>query len=714
MKKFIKKTIAGLIAGVMAVSSMPFVALASDKAMNFKTGISISGYENQYGLMYYTESTNDYAFSVLKEVNKDGVITVKKGSDFTITQSFGTWSAEKSSTAGDESFASKGLHWHYGDNSTKYALGATTATGEDSITYWTANLKGSTDTIQSSVDGTLANKKVSDDNRATSSDGGSHEAYGTYHFTPSSFSQLNTPGEYQIELKTAVSFSQWKFNLGYRWCSIYGTDSAITVTVRVVDDYNFVNTDGTTVKTVEATSVAEALKSAPANTATKYEYVDNNSHKKTTYAWQDASAVTGTTINEVETTVSESHSTTSGICEYCEKNILDTSTYDAQLEKVEDIAKNKDKEYTADSIKKLQEIINDVKAKRENATTQEDIDNLTKTLMESTQDLAVAKNTVTFYTVAADTSVPVKIEEMTLDYGTTYTANAESTVAQWIVKTDSTNTQTKLNTYDSSVSVIVTKDVEIYAYLSDEEATETSSKVTFLGKNGQVVAIKYVANGETLPTKDVPIPEIPFYSASAWDVASITGDGNEYTVKATYYSLLGVQNCTVNLVENGEITFTKDYSYDSYVYLSKADKSKKYALYSDKECTNLLTIIDGVDFYAPKTAAVYVTEYTEAAKATVAVTGSFATSTETKNYANFNCKFYLPEGATAVEWGLQVKVGKDGYAKVKAESKSERNEYTVKLGTSSASSIEGRAYLVYTLNGETVTINSGDFMLVEF
>ena len=44
MKKFIKKTIAGLIAGVMAVSSMPFTALAdtaSDKELIQSKSIAV-------------------------------------------------------------------------------------------------------------------------------------------------------------------------------------------------------------------------------------------------------------------------------------------------------------------------------------------------------------------------------------------------------------------------------------------------------------------------------------------------------------------------------------------------------------------------------------------------------------------------------------------------------------------------------------------------
>ncbi len=481
--------------------------------------------------------------------------------------------------------------------------------------------------------------------------------------------------------------------------------------------YSFVNADGITVDTVEATSVEEALKSAPTNTATKYDYVDNTKHKTTTYAWQEASEVTGTTINEVESVVEEAHTIDANthLCTLCGGYALDTSAYETALAEVKAIAENKDEKYTTDSITALNQVINSVEEERKKVTTQEELDTLTKILRESVYDLAIAKNTVTFYTVAAGSSVPTQVDTQTLDYGTTYTANAGSNVKQWTVTTDESHTSTKLNTFDSSVNVIVTKDVSIYAYLSDEDTSVTSSKVTFLGKNNQVVAIKYVASGEELKTSTVDIPEIPFYSAGSWSEETITGDGNEYTVKASYTYLLGATTCQVNLVDDSGIIWTKDYSYDSYVYLSKADKSKKYALYSDKACTKLLTYIDGVDFYAPKTDAVYVKEYTEEAQPTVAVTGSFSTSTSTKKYANFNCKFFLPADATAVEWGLEVKIGDGVYAKVKAESKSERNEYTVKLGTgidSGTNSIEGRAYLVYEYNGVTYTINSGDLTTV--
>ena len=157
----------------------------------------------------------------------------------------------------------------------------------------------------------------------------------------------------------------------------------------------------------------------------------------------------------------------------------------------------------------------------------------------------------------------------------------------------------------------------------------------------------------------------------------------------------------------------KKYSYDSYVYLTGANTTKKYALYSDAARTKLLTILDGIDFYAPKTKDIYVGEYTGEDKASIGITGSFNQRTETPTgtikSAVYNCKFYLPEGATVVEYGLEVTLnGKT--ARVKAESKSERNEYSISLNApitaTSITAVDGRAYVTYTLNGKTTTIYS--------
>ncbi len=823
MRKIIKKTLAGLIAGVMAVSSMPFVALADDttaldEAKTALSSFSYSGittktgtwYNNNSGtetmptetysnLLYAADSnadkgefTNDskstkgylryqtvvflydnittprapimVVYGATKSVNRYiGAITLSDNQNNAL-QLIGNWNCSRKNNYGNG--------WEYanvwaqngGDdinpgidlnNPTEAQIAGQAFANSWNVRPGMANkmeYKGSfadgtyTQTITPTVDFYQGGNSPYTDVHDTIT--GSESLYAVnYKAVLDTIDQAKTDitsvsydkytedsvNAYAAAVKalTAFNVSSLTFSADTLETDV---ETAGTTIENLVDGYisakdglkvktytySFVNAEGTTVGTVEATSVEEALASSekPANTATKYEYVDNTKHNTTTYAWQDASAVTGTTISEVASTASEAHTIDANthLCTLCDGAALDTSVYDTALAEVKEIAENKDEKYTKDSIEALKQVIDDIERKRANVTTQDELDALSKALRESTCDLALAKNTVTFYTVADGASSATQVEQQTLAYGTTYTANANANVKQWIVTTDESNTSTKLNTFDSSVNVIVTKNVSIYAYLSNEDTSETSSKVTFLGKNNQVVAIKYVAAGEKFETSTVDVPEIPFYKGSAWDTATITGDGKEYTVKATYTYLLGAKTCQVNLVgEAGTVPWTKDYSYDSYVYLSTADKSKKYALYSDAACENLLTYIDGVDFYAPKTEKVYVKAYTEEAQPTVAVTGSFSTSTSTKKYANFNCKFYLPADAEAVEWGLEVKIGDGAYAKVKAESKSERNEYTVKLGTgndSGTNAIEGRAYLVYKYNGGTYTINSGDLTTV--
>lgn len=224
MKKMFKKSIAMLIAVLMVISVMPITALASDKNLEIKTNVKIAGYENQYGLMYYNSGNKvDYILSVIKEANSDGVITVKKGSNLTVTQSFGTWTNVDNSAAGDTNIASNGLKWHYG-NGTDYAI-ASVLNHDNKANNWNAYISGDTSkAIQSSVGGTMANKSVQNSLRSTSSEGAVNEATGIYTMTPETFPQLNTPGEYKIDLWSTVSLMNWKYNFPTtRWCSIYGT-----------------------------------------------------------------------------------------------------------------------------------------------------------------------------------------------------------------------------------------------------------------------------------------------------------------------------------------------------------------------------------------------------------------------------------------------------------------------------------------------------------
>lgn len=397
----------------------------------------------------------------------------------------------------------------------------------------------------------------------------------------------------------------------------------------------------------------------------------------------------------------------SGLCKKCgyQKSMLDYEAWNKAAQESGTILTSGASIYTAESFNEYNELYKSAVEVRQNAATQEDVDKATAMLLSA--KTVLRKRSVTVTLVYDNDGNEATHETKTVAYGATYDAVSDKNVEKWTVSTDDGATTTRLNTYDKTVSIVVTKDVVIKAYQTDEEQTAASSKVTFYGKNNVVVAVKYVEKGIDLATNTVGVPEIPFYGTGKWDKETVTGTGSDISVKAVYETTQAEDElCGVHYegFENG----VKKYSYDSYVYLTGADTTKKYALYSDEARTKLLTVLNGIDFYAPKTDNIYVGVYTGEDKASIGITGSFNQRTETTKSAVYNCKFYLPEGATVVEYGLEVTLnGKT--ARVKAESKSERNEYSIRLNapvSSSITAVDGRAYVTYTLNGKTTTLYS--------
>lgn len=522
--------------------------------------------------------------------------------------------------------------------------------------------------------------------------------------------------------------------------------------------YTFIKADGTTRTTVEAENDAKALESKPDNTASTQKTSNGNGqHTWKTYSWptsatdyvfkeietnhtEDCSGGTATctakaicsgckteygevlghdytyeyvdktyhtkkcTRGDVEEVKEEHTLGTDGKCTVCKGTVIDFESYNAAVNEAGAIMMHMT-EYTDESYKEFYNIVTGATAKKDSVKTQAELDSLTDTIISA--KTVLRKKSVTVTLVYDNDGNEVTHETKTVAYGDTYDAVSDKNVEKWTVSTDDGATTTRLNTYDKTVSIVVTKDVVIKAYQTDEEQTAASSKVTFYGKNNVVVAVKYVANGTPLATDTVGVPKIPFYDNGKWDKETVTGTGSDISVKAVYETTQAEDElCGVHYdgFENG----VKKYSYDSYVYLTGADTTKKYALYSDEARTKLLTVLNGIDFYAPKTDNIYVGEYTGEDKASIGITGSFSQRTETTKSAVYNCKFYLPEGATVVEYGLEVTLnGKT--ARVKAESKSERNEYSVKLNapvSSSITAVDGRAYVTYTLNGKTTTLYS--------
>ena len=751
MKKFIKKTIAGLIAGVMAISSMPFTALAdtaSDKAFiqskinsgapTYATTTSTSGnaLSNNSGYMnnilvsgnydqraraqfayndsngYYIaahaldkavavyDGTNDVKIPVAVEA-KDGYcqtnLTVYTGIDHVALKNGGQFSL------GNDTWIRTNSWTDYGDSSD---------TSHDFSTDDTVNK-----TRGKSATGYF---EVFKKNWVGASSKNYKQWKNYITFTPnSSFTETYYASLTTLAYKCQADiYAKWGNGDGDKQ-DIAADTSDYTVDYKVI---NYVP-----LKTLlNGDDLKNTFKTVSAN--------ESDYDASTVSAYYSALAelyrfnlTDGLTVDTVATkaekmkTLITNYNTAKGNLKklpQIDKSYIDA--YDAALKEAEEKANDTDGKYTAESIEALKTVIADVKAKRGDVKTNADLDALTTSLLTAISNLVQTKFTVEFVKIGTDGKQVGETVKTTKEYGQTFEANAEANVKGWVVYTDNRATMTRLNTFDQVASVVITKDAKIEAYLSGEAETTNSSKVTFLGRHNQVVAIRYVADGQPLDTnKEVEVPKIPFYTSNGWDVASVTGDGKEYTVKAIYTCDRVDENdkCTVHFGK-----WSKAYAYDNYVYLPNTEAGKKYALYSDAGLSNVLTVLDGVDFYAPKRKDIYVGVYDGDDIARVAVMGTFSKIEGSKKSAYYNCKFNLPENAKAIEWGVELKyTDKNGnvkYAPLKAELKSKRNEYTSRLDVTSASvtGLTVRAYVVYSVKNnpkqivrsaeETVTFNA--------
>ena len=403
---------------------------------------------------------------------------------------------------------------------------------------------------------------------------------------------------------------------------------------------------------------------------------------------------------------------TDGKCTVCKGTVIDYTAFDAAANAAGDIMFNGKSEYTDESYAEFGKIVAGATAKKGDVKTQAELDSLTDTIVSAKTVLRKKTVTVTLQKVGAnDTPTTIKTYE-NQEYGTALEidlATEDSSikcVEKWTVSTDDGATTTKLSSTDTKLTLYVTKSATVTVYeLSEPEDSETVkySKVVFLGKNGVIVGIRYLAENTELETSTVTVPQIPFYEKGEWDTPTVTGTGKTIYVRAKYTASTNKSDlCNVHF-DNWQ----KPYSYDSFVRPEGIDPSKQYALASDAEGKNIITYLEGVDFYAPKTSDIYVVEVQERVAKT-GITGHFAGSDETYRWATYNCKFYLPENCTAIEWGLEVAVGKQKQL-IKAEHLSKGNEYTVNARVKTNSTLHlvtCRSYVTYKQNGETKTIYS--------
>ena len=748
MKKFIKKTIAGLIAGVMAVSSMPFTALANDYSEfdtmksqmasftayqpsahgSFSGDKDYTNYEDHYKGLLYAEDVKDYSATGSVQLGSDwtgsnstyanlyfptSVALYTDDNEITVpimisasTSRSGTWDCKFRAHSGVISGDGLSLVnniWNgkdekTGDKDNWYANGNQTSHLPAMNFMWTINqtsYKLSTDATNSPTNSDI------DPGYGKNAQIWANKVKVSPTFSNSTSVETKS---YKPEIKFYVSGKKKNIDTGK---SITLTSSDAVTVINYQPYLNKLATVKSDVASMDATKYTVDSVKAYVVACNKFLNINPLAYSYST----DTKAVDSLVeaMNKAMTDYDLAKKNLEKLPQI-EQSYIDS--YNNALKEAEAKALNPNNRYTVDSINALKAEIASVKTARDSVKTNEELEALTTRLLTAISNLVQAKFNVVFVTVGLDSTTENEKYNDYIEYGETYNADAGANVKKWVVTTDNGNTSTVIDNFDQKASFVITKDAKIYAYLSGEDSSKTSSKVTFLGRHNQVVAIRYVADGKTLETKDVDAPSIPFYKFEKWDVASVKGDGNEYTVKASYTCKQTSEFCTVHFGD-----WSQAYAYDSYVYLPNTVAGTKYALYSDEQCTKLLTVLDGVDFYAPKTSDIYVKAYDAEATVSIAVTGSFAEKDEKsgKNYANFNCKFYLPAGADAIEWGVQVK-SPDGTktANVKGEKLSERNEYTVRFGTSSSSvtSITGRAYLVYVQDGVKTTIYSPEFVTV--
>ncbi len=381
--------------------------------------------------------------------------------------------------------------------------------------------------------------------------------------------------------------------------------------------------------------------------------------------------------------------------------------------------------YTDASIKDFEATVNPVidsanKAQNDPAIKQADIDNFTSQLLSALSMLRKKSITITIK-IRKNGAIDNSYEEHP-NYGDSIEIDSKidptkESVKGWVVTTDTTDgkkTATRVGTIDSKFTLHATMDATVEAFVVPltDQTTTAYSRVIFYGFNGRVIDVKYLKNNETL-VKDnyTPAPTVPFYSFTSWSTDSATGNGKDIIVRANYSADPTAQQCNVHYerFENG----SKQYSYDQYVYLPDVQNGEYFALSTSAEATEdtILTYLKGREFHVPMVNDIYVVKVNAAdRKAKVAVTGSYATTpVADKNRAVFNCKFYLPEGCEAVEWGARITANNRTKA-VKSDKNSKYNEYSIYMNVPKNSSIKeftAVAYVTYRdSKGNYTTIES--------
>ena len=464
--------------------------------------------------------------------------------------------------------------------------------------------------------------------------------------------------------------------------------------------------DGVTAETKPTANAEYSEKSALADCTYAYEYKDKTYHTKK--------------CTDCDFPVKEEEHTLdgNGLCTLCNNQIIAYEAYNATKQTAVD-ALTKETEYEARTFNNFKAVYDDVTVKASKVKTQDELDKLNAQLLSALSMLRKKDLTITIEIwkngncVKTDTKHPKYGDSIEIDSEINPT---KESVKGWVVSYDTTDGKkalTKVDTIDSKFILHATKDatVDVYVVSRTDETTTAYSKVIFYGFNGRVIDVQYLENGKTLTEAQYKsAPTVPFYSFTNWSKTSVKGNGNDIIVRANYSADENAQKCIVHY--DGFPGRSKQYSYDQYVYLPDVQDGEYFALSTSETPTEdtILTYLNGREFHVPMVKDIYVVKVNAAdRKAKVAVTGSYATTpVADKNRAVFNCKFYLPEGCEAVEWGAKISANNRTKV-VKSDKESKYNEYSIYMDVPKTSSIKGFTAVAYV----TYRDSKGNYTTIE-
>lgn len=474
-------------------------------------------------------------------------------------------------------------------------------------------------------------------------------------------------------------------------------------------DYTFIDINNNST-VVTAKNANEAYSKKPANTETKSVKISDTQHTTYTYTWPTSPS--GYVFTEKKEEVTENHNFISTDTCTCGAKV-DLTSYMAAAAEVETIRNNSGTTYNPNSINNYTSVYDKIKIRRTDGEflCQDDFDNATFEILYAKTKLKKNKGTVTLTVYDQNNKVITGAGKSykDKDYGTeiTIAPETEQNVYKYVIEMDGATSEIY---GQQSISYVVTGDATVKAYCNKAQtADEKYTKVTFL-VGGKISDIKYVKEGDTLPTSTANKLQFPFFTTGDWDQTSVEGkaDVSNVTVRAELKPV-DSDTCGVHILGKDGLFVAHQMKYNTKVDLKDYgfDDSVDYALSKSQSKDDIIAYMHGTVFYVPARKDVYVLKVAKGDSTKdpkINTVGVFTSYDDNYKYVGFNCKFSLPADCTPVEWGITfipiLPSGRPDSSQVfRVKPLSAENEYTATLSLTKTSTkysaIRAKAYLKY-------------------